>query len=81
MPSLSELPDGIHRSKFLKALERLGFTVNMTGGKGSHCKVECPKNGKILTVKDNMRKDTLYYLLKEIERYTGITWEEIKRKL
>lgn len=81
MPSLSDLPDGIHRTKFIKALTRLGFKVNMTGGKGSHCKVECPRNGKILTIKDNMRKDTLYYLLKDIESYSGVTWEQIKEKL
>jgi len=67
MPSLSEIPDGINRPKFLKALKRLGFTINMIGGKGSHCKVECPNSGKSITVKDNISKKTLYYLLKEIK--------------
>jgi len=81
MPSLSEIPDGINRSKFLKALKRLGFKIDMTGGKGSHCKVECPKNSKIITIKDNIHKQTLYYILKEIERYSGVTWEQIQKEL
>lgn len=81
MPSLSEIPDGINRTKFLKALKRLGFKINMTGGKGSHCKVECPSNGKSITIKDNIHKQTLYYILKEIEIYSGVTWEQIKNKL
>lgn len=81
MPSLSEIPDGINRTKFLKALRRLGFKIDMTGGKGSHCKVEWPRNGKSVTIKDNIHKQTLYYILKEIEKYSGITWEQIKKEL
>ncbi len=80
MPSLSEIPDGINRTKFLKALGRLGFKINTTGGKGSHVKVECP-NGKIVTVPVNIHKQTLYYILKEIESYSGVTWDQIKEKL
>lgn len=78
MPSLSELPDGANRSKFLRALRRLGFKIDTKGGKGSHCKAECP-NGKIVIIKASMRKDTLYYILKEIKEYSGITWDEIKK--
>lgn len=81
MPSLSEIPDGVNRTKFLKALKRLGFGVNMTGGKGSHCKIECPRNGKSITVKNNIHKQTLHYILKEIEEYSGVTWEQIKKEL
>jgi len=28
-----------------------------------------------------MRKDTLYYLLKDIKKYSGVTWEQIKKKM
>jgi len=81
MPSLKELPGGINRSKFLKALKRLGFKIDMKGGKGSHCKAEWPKNGKVVVIKAGVRKDTLYYLLKDIEKYSGVTWEQIKEKM
>jgi len=63
MPSLSELPGDIKRRKFTKALQRLGFVINRTGGKGDHCKA------------------ILYYLVKEIELISGITWEDIKKNL
>jgi hypothetical protein len=81
MPSLSEIPDGITRAKLLKAMKRLDFRVNMTGGKGSHCKIECPDNSKSITIKDNICKKTIYYLLKEIESCSNITWEQIKKEL
>ena len=81
MPSLSELPSDINRNKFAKALKRLGFIIDKTGGKGSHWKAEWPRNGKCITIKDKMRKDTLYYLLKDIKLISGITWERIKSKM
>ncbi len=80
MPSLSELPGDIKRKKFTKALERLGFVINWTGGKGDHCKAIW-KNGKAFTIQCKLRKDVLSYLLKEIELISGITWEDIKNKL
>lgn len=81
MPSLSEIPDRINRAKLLRALKRLGFRINMTGGKGSHCKVECPKNSKIVTIPEKLHKQTVCYILKEIESYSGITWDQIKARL
>ena len=81
MPSLSELPGDIKRRKFTKALERLGFVINETGGKGDHCKATWPKSGKALTIQSKLRKDVLSYLLKEIELISGITWEDIKKNL
>jgi len=46
MPSLSQLPGNINRKKFLRALVRLGFEVNLSGGKGDHQKLigQPPKN-------------------------------------
>ena len=81
MPSLSELPGFLNRNKFIKALKRLGFEIDTSGGDGSHIKVECPKNGKVVTVQRDLRKDVLKYILKEIENYSGVTWEDIKKEL
>ncbi len=81
MPSLSELPSEIKRKKFTKALDRLGFVVNSTGGKGDHYKAIWPKNGKAIIIQSELRKDVLRYLLKEIEQISGITWEDIRKNL
>lgn len=81
MPTRSDLPGDLSRKKFLKALKRLGFTINRVGGKGPHVKIECPVSNKIITVPGDLRKDVLYYVLKEIERYSDITWENIKEEL
>lgn len=81
MPSRSELPGEIPQRKFLKALQRLGFEINMIGGKGDHIKVIWPHTQKSVTVDRDLRKDVLYYLPKEIEAISGTTWEKIKEEL
>lgn len=81
MPSRSDLPGDLSRKKFLKALRRLGFEINSVGGKGDHVKVVWPTTQKSITVDMNFRKDVLYYLLKEIEAMSGVTWEKIKGQL
>lgn len=81
MPSRSELPGNISRQKFLNALVRLGFWVNTVGGKGDHFKVIWPSTQKSVTVDGDLRKDVLYYLLKQIEVVSGVTWEDIKKEL
>ncbi|PIZ96916.1 MAG: hypothetical protein COX80_00110 [Candidatus Magasanikbacteria bacterium CG_4_10_14_0_2_um_filter_33_14] len=81
MPSLSELPGEIKRKKFIKALRRLGFIIDRTGGNGSHCKITWPRTQKSITIQSKIRKDVLLYILKEIEQYSGVTWEEIKKEL
>lgn len=53
----------------------------MSGGDGSHCKAIWPKNQKSVTIPSDLRKDVLYYLLKEIEKYSEVSWDEIKNKL
>lgn len=52
----------------------------MTGGKGSHCKIECPHNAKIITIPEKLHKQTICYILKEIKAYSGVTWEQIKNE-
>ena len=81
MPSLSELPGEIKRKKFTKVLKRLGFLINETGGNGSHYKATWPKTNKSVIIPYNLEKQVLFYVLKEIETYSGITWEEIKKEL
>ena len=81
MPSRSELPGDLPRKKFLRALCRLGFVVNTVGGKGDHIKLIWPPTQKSISVDSDLRKDVLYYLLKEIETISGLTWEQIKSQL
>ena len=81
MPSLSELPGSLNRRKFIKALQRLGFGIDYSGGKGRHIKIECPNSGKAVTIQTELRKDVLKYILKEIESYSGVTWDDIKKEL
>lgn len=81
MPSLSGLPGEIKRKKFTKALERLGFIIDKKGGDGSHYKTIWPNTQKSIIIQSNLRKDVLYYLFKDIEKYSGITWEDIKKEL
>lgn len=81
MPSRSELPGELSRKKFLNALRRLGFDINFVGGKGDHVKVTWPSTQKSVSVIQDLRKDVLYYLLKEIENVSGVTWDQIKKEL
>jgi hypothetical protein len=81
MPSLSQLPGDINRGKFIRALKRLGFEIDYSGGDGSHCKVLWPRTQKCVTIQHKLRKDVLKYVLKQIEEISDITWEDIKREL
>lgn len=81
MPSFSHLPGEIKRKKFIKALLRLGFIINKTGGEGSHYKAVWPKREKTIIIPSKLRKDVLYYVLKEIEEYAGLTWDDIAKEL
>lgn len=81
MPSRSELPGDTSRKKFLHALRRLGFEINTVGGRGDHVKITWPATQKSLTVDADLRKDVLYYLLKEIESISVVTWEQIQNEM
>lgn len=81
MPSRSQLPGNLNRNKFLRALIRCGFEIDMTGGDGSHCKATWTPTQKSVTIQKDLRKDVLYYILKDIEKHSGVTWEEIRKKL
>lgn len=81
MPSRSALPGEIKTRKFIRALRRLGFAIDMSGGDGSHFKIIWPKTEKSLTIQSKLRKDVLYYTLKEIEEKFGVTWSQISKEL
>ncbi len=81
MPPFSDLPGEIKRAKFIKALVRLGFIIDESGGKGSHFKAIWPKTQKTVTIPSQLNRNVLSYVLKEIEQYSGISWEEIKNNL
>jgi predicted RNA binding protein YcfA (HicA-like mRNA interferase family) len=81
MPSPSGLPGEIKRNRFLKALKRCGFVLNKVGGNGSHYKVIWPKNNKSVTIPQDLPKQAIRYVLKEIEACSGMTWEDIKKVL
>jgi hypothetical protein len=81
MPSRSELPGFVSRQKFLKAVVKLGFEINYKGGRGDHVKIIWSHTQKSITVDLDLRKDVLYYLLKQIEQVSGVTWEQIRELL
>lgn len=82
MPSLSELPDKINQDKLAKALCGLGFIISKKGGKGSHVKLTCVKTQKMLILSaNNLSKNTLYYIVKEIEKNSDVMWEDILKRL
>ncbi|PIZ99728.1 MAG: hypothetical protein COX77_00620 [Candidatus Komeilibacteria bacterium CG_4_10_14_0_2_um_filter_37_10] len=81
MPSLSQLPGEIKRNKLTKALVRLGFNIDKKGGNGSHYKATWPSNQKSVTLPSYINKNTLYYLLREIENISQLSWTDIKEKL
>jgi hypothetical protein len=81
MPSLSELPGELKRPRLLKALSRLGFLIDEAGGNGSHYKATWPATQKSVTIPQNLPKQSLRYVLIEIEKYSGITWEMISAEL
>ncbi|MDO8469793.1 MAG: type II toxin-antitoxin system HicA family toxin [bacterium] len=81
MPPHSELPGELKRRKLIKALRRLGFLIDERGGDGSHYKTTWPPTQKSVTIPQKLPKEVLSYVLKEIERYSGVTWDDIRRQL
>ena len=78
--SSHNLPGEVKRKKLTKALIRLGFVLNESGGDGSHYKIVW-KNEKSITIPYNISKNVLRYLLKEIKDISGVTWEDIQKEL
>lgn len=81
MPSLSQLPSGLNRKKFIRALIRVGFDISKKGGDGSHYKATWPSTQKSITIQYDFRKDVLYKTIKQIKAISGIDWKEIEKNL
>ncbi len=81
MPSRSKLPGNIKRKKLTKALKRLGFEIDKSGGSGSHFKIICPGTHKCIILPKRLDKDVLQYIISDIEEYSNITWEDISENL
>lgn len=83
MPSHNDLPGEINRDRFIRAIQKAGFVVNKAGGNGSHYKATWPLTQKSLTIEYKLPKQTLRYVLKEIEEYSNgrVTWDVIKKLL
>jgi len=62
-----KLPSDISQSRLVKAFSKVGFIADWSGGKGSHCKLTCPKTGKIITIQSNLYKQVLRDKLKQAE--------------
>ncbi len=66
---------------YQKALQRLGFIIDESGGSGSHYKATWPQTQKSITIPNNLPKQVLKYVLNEIEEYSRIDWNKIKEML
>lgn len=84
MPPLSQLPGNVSRDGFIRALVKLGFELDKSGGKGSHYKAVWPSTQKSVTIPHkDLSKYVLKYILPEVETATlkRVTWENIKELL
>lgn len=60
---------------------RAGFIIDTKGGNGSHIKAIWPQNQKVIVIQQRLQKQTLSYVLKEIEQVTGVTWDDLRKYL
>jgi predicted RNA binding protein YcfA (HicA-like mRNA interferase family) len=81
MPPLSELPSDLSSDKLIRALVRLGFVEDRTGGKGSHRKMIWPSSQKSLTVMHKLHKHAVKYVIEQALIVSGAEWEELKKEL
>lgn len=81
MSSPHDLPGELKQKRFAKALSRLGFEIDTRGGDGSHFKAVWPRTQKTVIIPAYISKQTLRYLLKEIQDCSGLTWEQIREQL
>lgn len=62
-----KLPSDISQKRLVKAFIKVGFVADWSGGKGSHCKLTCPRTKKIITVQNSLFKEVLKDKLKQAE--------------
>jgi hypothetical protein len=61
------LPSDVSQKRLARAFEKVGFIVNVTGGKGGHYKLTDPKSGKFITLQSKVYKQVLRDKLKQAE--------------
>jgi len=62
-----KLPSDIRQRRLLKALQKVGFIINTSSGKGSHAQAIDPKSGKYITIPNHLYKIALREILKLAE--------------
>lgn len=73
------LPSDVSQKRLAKAFEKVGFIINVSGGKGGHYKLIDPKSKKFITLQGNVYKLVLKNKLKQAEEL-GYDATEIMRK-
>ena len=61
------LPSDISQKRLAKAFEKAGFILDVSGGKGGHYKLICPKSNKVITLQSKLWKLVLKDKLKQAE--------------
>ena len=61
------LPSDISQKRLARAFEKVGFIVNVTGGKGGHYKLIDPKTNTFITLQSKVFKEVLKNKLKQAE--------------
>lgn len=61
------LPSDVSQGRLAKAFEKVGFIIDYTGGKGSHCKLIDPKSQKFITLQSKIWKQVLKDKLQQAE--------------
>ena len=61
------LPSDISQKRLAKAFEKVGFILDVSGGKGGHYKLIDPRTKKFITLQNNIFKHVLKDKLKQAE--------------
>lgn len=57
----------------------MGWEADESAGNGSHIKMTWPRNGKSFPIRHKFSKVLLSVMLKQVEEYSGITWDDIDK--
>lgn len=61
------LPSDVSQKRLAKAFQKVGFIVDVSGGKGGHYKLIDPKSGKFITLQSHIWKIVLKKKLQQAE--------------
>lgn len=63
------LPSDISQRRLAQAFVKVGFELNMKGGKGGHWKLINPQNGQFITLQSKIFKEVLKSKLRQAEAW------------